>query len=101
MVLRKIRFARTLIVGFLPSSELLIEAAHRLSRFSFQRPRLTSRYLLFVKRILLSFSTDVCLWNTSLLTPLSPPCGHQRKTPPRRWEHRDGVDLKRNRNSFS
>jgi len=27
MVLRRIRFARTLIVGFLPSSKLLIEAA--------------------------------------------------------------------------
>src|SRR5664279_3950677 len=48
MALRKTRFARTLIVGSLALSKLLIEAAHRLGRFSFQRPRLTSRYgLLF------------------------------------------------------
>ena len=135
MVLRKIRFARTSLVGSLPSGKLSIEAAHRLVDFLFSG--LASLYdISFCKENTLKFRStllistnrkfeihtkmlellilcdwhncprllvvfDRCLRNKSLSTPLSLPCGHQRKTPPRRWEHRDGVDLKRNRNSFS
>jgi predicted outer membrane protein len=35
------------------------------------------------------------------MNPPTRPDAHIKKSPPRRWERRDGVNLKRNRNSFS